>query len=118
MMNPSASTVAEVAAIERSPTSLKRELQQSKLRKRLAAMALIAPLAIFLLITFVLPIVILLQRAIENPEIATALPNTVSALDNWDRKAAPPDAAYAALAGDLVRAKADGTLGALARRMN
>src|SRR5579872_1712402 len=99
-------------------TQLKRELRQAMFRKRTAALALIAPLAIFLLLTFLVPIAMLLKRAVENPEIATTLPHTVAALTNWDRKSAPPDAAYAGLASDLLQAKEDSSAGSLARRLN
>ena len=99
-------------------TQLKRELRQALFRKRTAALALIAPLAIFLLLTFLVPIAMLLKRAVENPEIVTTLPHTVAALENWDRKSTPPEAAYAALAVDLQKAKEDSATGSLARRLN
>nr|KGS65621.1 binding--dependent transport system inner membrane component family protein [Burkholderia pseudomallei MSHR4868] len=82
------------------------------------ALLLVAPLAIFLLLVFVVPIGALLTRAVQNPEIATALPRTVAALSNWDRKAAPADAAYAALASDLTQIADGEAMGALARRLN
>ncbi|WP_061945522.1 ABC transporter permease [Collimonas pratensis] len=99
-------------------SQLKRELRQALFRKRAAALALIAPLAIFLLLTFLVPIAMLLKRAVENPEIATTLPHTVAALSNWDRKSSPPDAAYAGLATDLLQAREDSSAGSLARRLN
>ena len=105
------------AHAEPSVAQLKRELNRAQLRKRLAAITLIAPLMLFLLVTFVAPIVILLQRAIENPEVATALPRTIKALAAWDRHGTPPDAAYAALADDLVVAKEQSTAGGLAHRV-
>jgi putative spermidine/putrescine transport system permease protein len=101
-----------------STGKLKRELKAAEAKKRAMALLLIAPLAIFLLMIFVVPIGALLTRAVQNPEIATALPHTVSVLHDWDRKSAPSDAAYAALATDLT-AVADGeAMGALARRLN
>ncbi|SFU29875.1 putative spermidine/putrescine transport system permease protein [Pseudoduganella namucuonensis] len=103
---------------EASPARLKRDLHRALLRKRVAALALIAPLAIFLMLTFVVPIAALLMRAVENPEIAATLPRTVAALSAWDRLGAPSDAAYAALAADLDAARRDNTGGALARRIN
>jgi len=111
-------STAAMPLAEPDPQQLKRELRAAQTRKRLGALALIAPLAIFLLLTFVAPIVALLQRAVENPEVATTLPHTVAVLAKWDRKAALPDQAYAALAEDLARAKEDTTAGNLARRIN
>ncbi|WP_136418768.1 ABC transporter permease [Herbaspirillum sp. ST 5-3] len=104
--------------VEPSTVQLKRELHRAQLRKRMAAIALIAPLVIFLLIVFVAPIAILLKRAIENPEIADGLPQTVTALKGWDRVSVPPDAAYAALAADLAAAQQQNAAGSVARRIN
>ncbi|QDZ28669.1 ABC transporter permease [Noviherbaspirillum sp. UKPF54] len=103
---------------EPSTAQLKRELHRAQLRKRLSAIALIAPLMIFLLVVFVAPIAILLKRAVENPEVADTLPNTVVALKGWKRTGTPPDAAYAALAADLAVAREHSTAGNLARRVN
>lgn len=117
-MTTIATRSAAMPLAEPDPQQLKRDLRAAQTRKRLGALALIAPLAIFLLLTFVAPIVALLQRAIENPEVATTLPQTVAVLAKWDRKSALPDQAYSALAEDLARAKEDTTAGNLARRLN
>lgn len=108
-----------IATQSAPPTqSLRRELKAAEARRRAMALLLVAPLAIFLLLVFVVPIGALLTRAVQNPEIATALPRTVAALSNWDRKAAPADAAYAALAADLAQVADGEAMGALARRLN
>lgn len=108
-----------IATQSAPPTqSLRRELKAAEARRRTMALLLVAPLAIFLLLVFVVPIGALLTRAVQNPEVATALPRTVAALSNWDRKAAPADAAYAALAADLTQIADGEAMGALARRLN
>ncbi|AIP07109.1 ABC transporter permease subunit [Burkholderia pseudomallei] len=108
-----------IATQSAPPTqSLRRELKAAEARRRTMALLLVAPLAIFLLLVFVVPIGALLTRAVQNPEIATALPRTVAALSNWDRKTAPADAAYAALAADLAQVADGEAMGALARRLN
>ncbi|AOJ08175.1 ABC transporter permease [Burkholderia mayonis] len=108
-----------IATQSAPPThSLKRELKAAEARKRAMALLLVAPLAIFLLLVFVVPIGALLTRAVQNPEIATALPHTVAALANWDRKAPPGNAAYVALAADLTLVADSEAMGALARRLN
>ncbi|KVN11394.1 MULTISPECIES: ABC transporter permease [unclassified Burkholderia] len=108
-----------IATQSAPPTpSLKRELKAAEARMRAMALLLVAPLAIFLLLVFVVPIGALLTRAVQNPEIAAALPRTVAALSNWDRKAPPADAAYAALAADLTQVADGEAMGALARRLN
>ncbi len=118
MISTAADPAIDLVPAEPSVAQLKRDLARAQLRKRVTAIALIAPLMIFLLVTFVMPIVLLLKRAVENPEIATALPRTVRALTHWDRIAAPPPAAYAALAEDLQEAQSQQTAGKMARRIN
>lgn len=118
MNTPAFPVAIDLPQAEPTTAQLKRELHRAQLRKRVTAIALIAPLLIFLLITFVAPIAILLKRAIENPEVVTVLPRTVKVLDGWDRTGTPPDAAYAALADDLAIAKEQNIAGALARRIN
>ncbi len=103
---------------QESTARLKRELKVADAKKRAMALLLIAPLAIFLFLIFVVPIGALLTRAAENPEVATALPHTGTALAQWDRKTPPPDAAYAALAQDLTAIQDGESMGALARRLN
>ncbi|MCA3858354.1 MAG: ABC transporter permease, partial [Burkholderia sp.] len=107
-----------IAPSSPSNAALKRELKAAEARKRTMALLLVAPLAIFLLLIFVVPIGTLLTRAVQNPEIATALPNTVAALSGWDRKAPPADAAYVALAADMTKVADSEAMGALARRLN
>ena len=101
-----------------SNVRLKRELKAAEAKKRAMALLLIAPLAIFLLLIFVVPIGALLTRAAQNPEVINALPHTLNALSGWDRKALPPDAAYSALAVDLTAIADSDGMGALARRLN
>ncbi|MFP3890618.1 ABC transporter permease [uncultured Ralstonia sp.] len=105
-------------SVPESTAKLKRELKSAEARKRAMALALVAPLAIFLLLIFVVPIGALLTRAVQNPEVADALPKTVVALGSWDRKSPPADAAYAALAADLTTVSEGEAMGALARRLN
>lgn len=102
----------------RPPSDLKRSLQAAERHRKWRAFALTLPLLVFLLATFVVPIVALLQRAVENPEVATALPRTVQALSGWDRLSAPPDAAFLALGQDLGGLGERSVAAGLARRLN
>ena len=88
------------------------------LRGRLGAAALVAPLLLFLLLTFVAPIAAMLWRAAADPEVGPVLPRTLSALRDWDRGAPPPDAAFVALIEDVREARAAGTLPGAATRLN
>ena len=72
----------------------------------------------FLLVFFALPILGMLTKSVENPEVANTLPATIEALHGWDRHEAPGPAAYAALIKDLARLPDSSDAGALARRLN
>lgn len=101
-----------------APGALRKALSRAEARRKWRAFALTLPLLVFLLFTLLVPIAALLQRAIENPEVANALPATIAALDGWDRKEAPGPAAYAALMKDLAQLPDSADAGALARRLN
>ncbi len=100
------------------PRALRRSLSRGERSRRLRAFMLTLPLLAFLLLTFLVPIAALLQRAVENPEVATALPRTVVALQKWNRAGVPPPEAFAAVATDLGALPDSADAGALARRLN
>ncbi|WP_242662352.1 ABC transporter permease [Teichococcus deserti] len=88
------------------------------MRARWMAAALVAPLLLFLLAVFVLPIGAFLTRAVQETDVAPVLPRTVAALSGWNGQGLPDDAAFAGLIADLkearVRDQASGG-GAIAR---
>lgn len=99
MSNANAS--APVLAADGSP--LKRSLGRALRRQKLRALALIAPLLIFVLITFIFPIASMLFRSVENDITSNTLPYTVQALANWDAEAdeLPPEAVFEAMYFDM-----------------
>jgi putative spermidine/putrescine transport system permease protein len=100
------------------PADLAWQLKRAERRKRLLSISLTLPLLGFLIVIFLVPIAALLMRAVENPEVANTLGRTGEALAQWDRKTAPPDAAFAALIADLSVIQEQADAGALARRLN
>ena len=79
---------------------------------------LLAPLGLLLLLNFLTPIALLLTRAVQDREVATAWPNTATALRDWNGAALPGEAIatmFARELGDSVRA---GTFAAAASRLN
>ena len=101
-----------------SGDSLAAQLRRAERRKKLRALTLTLPLLAFLVVFFLVPLASLLIRAVENPEVADALPRTGQALADWDRKSEPPVAAYAALLDDFTAFEETAEAGALARRLN
>ncbi|MBO3277566.1 ABC transporter permease [Pseudomonas schmalbachii] len=106
-------TLNEVAG----PT-LKQRLARAERMNRLKSQALILPLLLFLLLTFLVPIVALLYKSVHNPEVVESLPLTIQAISDWDGKSLPPDAAYKALSEDLAAARKNQTIGDLSKRLN
>lgn len=97
---------------------LATQLRRAERRRKQRAVALTLPLLAFLVVFFLVPLASLLMRAVENPEVADALPHAGQALAEWDRQSPPPAAAYAAVLGDLSAIKETSTAGVLARRLN
>ncbi len=83
---------------------LKRSLARALRAQKMRALMLIAPLLLFILVTFIAPIVDMLFRSVENQIVSETLPRTVVALEGWDPSAPPDDAVYAALAYDFIAA--------------
>ena len=83
---------------------LKQSLNRALRAQKLRALALIAPLLLFLMVTFVAPILDMLFRSVENQIVSETLPRTVVALEDWDAGELPPEGTYAALAYDFMEA--------------
>ncbi|WP_288941602.1 ABC transporter permease [uncultured Roseovarius sp.] len=65
-------------------TPLKRSLNRALRAQKMRALALIAPLLIFVLVTFIAPIADMLFRSVENQIVSNTLPNAVATLNDWD----------------------------------
>ena len=63
---------------------LKASLNRALRRQKLRALMLIAPLLIFILVTFIAPIADMLFRSIENQIVSETLPRTTVKLADWD----------------------------------
>ncbi|MGC1174202.1 ABC transporter permease [Polaromonas sp.] len=98
--------------------TLRIALSRAEARRKWRAFSLTVPLLVFLLLTLLVPIAALLQRAVENPEVVAALPRTVQSLKDWTPEAPPKPASYAALVEDLGHLSDSSDAGALARRLN
>lgn len=84
---------------------------------RLKAMALIAPLFLFLGVFFFWPLWTMVSVAVRSDAVAVALPKTAAALGRWDGDGIPEPAIQAALLGDLRDTEAS-VLGPAVRQLN
>ena len=98
--------------------SLKEKLRRAERRRKLKAVGLVTPLFLFLLATFIVPILLLLYRAVENPELRAVMPRTVEAIQHWEGSDLPDERVFAALAADLRRAEEDRSVGIAGKRLN
>lgn len=85
---------------------------------RRMALGLALPLLIFLLLTFVAPIVLLLIAAVSNPEVKQVLPRTIAALERWNGREAPEERVFTAFAQDLKLAQETRTAALVGKRLN
>ncbi|MEM8577649.1 MAG: ABC transporter permease [Pseudomonadota bacterium] len=87
-------------------TPLKRSLARALRRQKLRALALIAPLLIFVLVAFVVPIASMLGRSVQNDIVQNTIPMTVQELRSWDATGTEPprEAVFEALFFDMFLA--------------
>ena len=81
-------------------------------------LALAAPLLLLLLFSFAVPIAMLMSRAVYEPTIANALPQTAAALRESSAAGVPDEAVFRAFAADLKDAQAAGTVYEFAKSLN
>ena len=87
-------------------TPLKRSLAKALRAQKLRALMWIAPLLIFVLVTFVAPIIDMLFRSVENQIVSDTLPRTVVAIADYDasQDELPGDAVFEAAYYDVFYA--------------
>lgn len=84
-------------------TPLKKSLARALRRQKLRALMLIAPLLVFVLVSFITPIGQMLYRSVQNDIVADTLPRTAPLLAQWDATtgALPSEDVYEAFYVDL-----------------
>ncbi len=89
-------------------TPLKARLAKALRREKLRAFLMIAPLLLFIVASFLLPIGDMLFRSVENQIVQNTLPGVVQELERWDSESGeiPDEATFEALAVDLKAAVA------------
>ncbi len=101
-------------------TPLKQSLARSLRRQKLRALMLVAPLLLFVMFSFIVPIASMLFRSVENSIVQETLPLTVEALQSWDENSGelPDEAVYDAFVRDMVVAVDNKTHTRLGSRLN
>lgn len=113
-VNPTADSIFMVDGVP-----LKVKLAQAERMRKVKAFGLVLPLLVFLLITFVWPIVSMLARSIDNPELGLVLPETSAQLIAWDAKQLPPPKELVrTLVSEAIEANQTRKIGKAAKRLN
>ena len=101
-------------------TPLKVSLARAQRRGKLKALGLVAPLFVFIVFAFFVPIIDMLFRSVENQLVGEVLNRSIPLVHQWDEAGGqlPDEAVFAALAADLIDAKKARTAGKVGRRLN
>lgn len=99
-------------------TPLKIKLRQAERQQTMRALSLVAPLFVFIVISFLAPIGVMLYKSVYDPDLAENLPQTAEQLKNWDGKDLPSEDVYAAFAQDMKAAQKAKTAALIGKRLN
>ncbi|MDX6749131.1 ABC transporter permease [Geminicoccaceae bacterium 1502E] len=99
-------------------TVLRRQLKRAERRRKLGAAMLVAPLFLFLLVFFVLPIGSMLIKSFDNSEMRQAMPQAAQAMRDWAGEGVPPEPVVAAVAQGMRASFKDRSLASFAKRLN
>ncbi|MCE1235652.1 MAG: ABC transporter permease [Hyphomicrobiales bacterium] len=107
--------MTDVTAAERD---LVRAHARAERGRRWTAFFLVAPLFVFLIFTFLVPIGDMLRRSFMDGDVASVWPQTVAVTRAWDGSGEAPAALWPALAADIKASAASDTVAVAARRLN
>ena len=97
---------------------LKTQLRRVERINNIRAFVLVAPLLLFLLATFIVPIIALLTLSVRNPEIRSVMPETTVAIESWDGTGLPDERIVAIFVKELRASKENQTIGKVGKRLN
>lgn len=80
--------------------------------------ALVAPLLLFLMASFIVPVLLMLARGVTDKEVAANWPATVALLRDWNGKGLPDDRVAQSAAVEMLASRRAGTLNLVANRLN
>ncbi len=93
---------------------LEVSLKKAEKKNKIKAFLLVAPLLLFLIITYIFPIGEMFTRSIDDKMITNMLPKTFKEMESWDGQELPPEEVFSAFYYDykeLVQKQEHGKLG-------
>ncbi len=99
---------------------LKVSLARALRRDKIKSLLLVAPLFVFITLTFVIPIGDMLFRGIEDPIVSKYLPRTAAELEKWDATSdeLPDENVFEALVMDIKAGAPDRVITRVGKRLN
>ena len=107
--------MSEILTTEGIP--LKVSLKRAERINKIRALVLVLPLTLFIIITFVIPILSMLLRSVDDRQINTVFPKTFKIYEQWDQKELPTEEMYATLFNEVMTADKR-QIGKASTRMN
>jgi putative spermidine/putrescine transport system permease protein len=107
-----------VGVIAADGVPLKVKLARATRRQKIRALLLVAPLGLFIFISFLWPIGKMLMRSVESPDFGLVMHRTAQVLADWDGAGVPGEPAWKALAEDLAEARQNQSIGKAATVVN
>ena len=96
---------------------LKVSLKRAERKNKIRALFLVLPLALFITVTFVIPIISMLTRSVDDKQINTVFPKTFEIFKQWDQKELPSEEMYASIFNEIMTAE-KWQIGKASTRMN
>ena len=97
---------------------LEESLKAAEKKNKIKALLLVAPLLLFLLITYIIPIGGMFSRSIDDKLTTRMLPKTYKAMEKWDGKELPSEEIFEAFYLDYKILVKNKTVGKLQTQLN
>jgi len=97
---------------------LEESLKKAEKKNKIKAFLLVAPLLLFIIITYIFPIGELFTRSVDDRMVTNMLPKTFKAMEKWDGKELPQEEVFEAFFLDYKILVDEKRHGKLATQMN
>ncbi|MEQ9865593.1 ABC transporter permease [Pectobacterium aroidearum] len=98
-------------------STLKQQLWLAQKAYKKRSLLLIAPLFLFIVVSFLFPITSILGKSVSNPELRDNMPQTIAEMRQWSGNDVPDETVFRALVGDLRDARSSGKLSTITKRL-
>ena len=97
---------------------LEVSLKKAEKKNKIKAFLLVAPLLLFIIITYVFPIGDMLMRSVDDKMVTEMLPKTFKSMEKWDGEELPPEEVFEAFYIDFQKLIEEEREGKLSTQLN